>query len=280
MDKKFIKKHFLTEFCEKFEKLSNVNEDSPATRKNKRSNEWSFVPNYLDEEGEDDENNNMNDIPTPNQGNDMSNGDDNGQEPLMPTDDNNQGEQGLDNQQPPMRTDDNKGGEITDIPSPNMNTDTEEETDSDDEVDVTELTDAQEKMNKKISSVGKDIAHSDETINKLMQSLDKISDIIKSNDAKIAELQREIQKRNPTPLEKLDLRSVETSTPYNVRPNDFWNKKLQTLPNYTSYDENSDNEGKKEYVITQGDVDNFTDAQMENSLKDLELDFDKIFGLK
>lgn len=280
MDKKFIKKHFLTEFCEKFEKLSNVNEDSPATRKNNRLNEWSFVPNSLDEEGEDDENNNMNDIPTPNQGNDMSNGDDNGQEPLMPTDDNNQGEQGLDNQQPPMRTDDNKGGEITDIPSPNMNTDTEEETDSDDEVDVTELTDAQEKMNKKINSVGKDIAHSDETINKLMQSLDKISDIIKSNDAKIAELQREIQKRNPTPLEKLDLRSVETSTPYNVRPNDFWNKKLQTLPNYTSYDENSDNEGKKEYVITQGDVDNFTDAQMENSLKDLELDFDKIFGLK
>lgn len=280
MDKKFIKKHFLTEFCEKFEKLSNVNEDSPATRKNNRLNEWSFVPNSLDEEGEDDENNNMNDIPTPNQGNDMPNGDDNGQEPLMPTDDNNQGEQGLDNQQPPMRTDDNKGGEITDIPSPNMNTDTEEETDSDDEVDVTELTDAQEKMNKKINSVGKDIAHSDETINKLMQSLDKISDIIKSNDAKIAELQREIQKRNPTPLEKLDLRSVETSTPYNVRPNDFWNKKLQTLPNYTSYDENSDNEGKKEYVITQGDVDNFTDAQMENSLKDLELDFDKIFGLK
>ena len=280
MDKKFIKKHFLTEFCEKFEKLSNVNEDSPATRKNNRLNEWSFVPNSLDEEGDDDENNNMNDIPTPNQGNDMSNGDDNGQEPLMPTDDNNQGEQGLDNQQPPMRTDDNTGGEITDIPSPNMNTDTEEETDSDDEVDVTELTDAQEKMNKKINSVGKDIAHSDETINKLMQSLDKISDIIKSNDAKIAELQREIQKRNPTPLEKLDLRSVETSTPYNVRPNDFWNKKLETLPNYTSYDENSDNEGKKEYVITQGDVDNFTDAQMENSLKDLELDFDKIFGLK
>ncbi len=63
---------------------------------------------------------------------------------------------------------------------------------------------------------------------------------------KIDTLEKEIVKRNPTPVEKLEMRSMD-SFPYNIKLSDYWNDKEGP------YDV-MDNE-KKEYVLTQDEVD-------------------------
>lgn len=278
---KFLKEHYLTEFHNQFVRFSGMVEQPSVKRK---LNEWSFLPSSLDEDGEEDDDNMNNDnAPMGNQ--------------VPPTDNMNGGGLPNDGSNAPMGNDMNQGNaqisnsEMGDVnqgapsippPSntnePSMN-DTPEESDYD-ELDITDLTDAQEKMNKKINAVGKEISNNDDSISQLMVTLNKINDIIKSNNEKIEDLEREIKKRNPTPLEKLDLRAVDSSKPYNIRPNDFWGDKLNDLDNYDVYNENEPNKTEKEYVITTDDINDASSTDISQSFDDIDMDLEKIFGLK
>lgn len=265
MDKKYLQKYNLMESHKEFLRLSGLNE-------------WSFMPNSL-EEAEDEE---MDDTS-------MDNGMQNASEPMdgqnaMPNQDNQDtmmanpedSVMGTDNMQEPNMGD---NAPMDDSGTQDIIPPSEDSTESDeDELDVTDLTDAQEKLNKKMNSVGKELQDTSSSISQLDTLLNKIATIIDSNNGKIEELQKEIQRRNPTPLEKLDLRSVEDSKPYNIRPNDYWDEKIKSSPNYTAYDENNPDKDEKEYVITNQDINDSNDSIIGNTFDKFNIDLNKIFG--
>jgi uncharacterized small protein (DUF1192 family) len=81
---------------------------------------------------------------------------------------------------------------------------------------------------------------------------------IEEVDDKIEGLEKEIERRNPTPKEKLEMRSLD-SYPYSVKLSDFWADKGDR------YDTGADSDKPEEYVLTQKDVD---DSYSESNIED------------
>lgn len=155
----------------------------------------------------------------------------------------------------------------------------EEPKEEDDVIDVEDLTDAQEKVNDKVNSVGRDLGNVDKKIGSLIGAIDTLKDMFDKNNEKIEDLKREIEKRNPTQTEKLNLRSID-SYPFSQKPTDYWQKKSATS-NYSAYADN-DEPTSQEYVITNNDVDDFTEREIADSFAiddSLEQNIKKIFGL-
>lgn len=119
-------------------------------------------------------------------------------------------------------------------------------------IDVDDLTNSQEKTEKKIDALAS-------KFEKLLGSLDSIEKRIDSIDTHTNEylgsLKGEIEKRNPTPMQRLTMRSTK-SAPYEMTPNEYMN-------NYApeNYSAESDENGADDpqYKITKADIDNFTD---------------------
>jgi hypothetical protein len=122
----------------------------------------------------------------------------------------------------------------------------------DEVIDIDDLTTSQEETEEKVDDVNQSLQKG---FKKLLGVVNKLNQMLDDNTANMEDLKREIEKRNPTPLEKLNMRSVNDSYPFNIKPNDYWKEKEMTS-NYRI----GDNEDKKEeYVITQGDIDKITD---------------------
>jgi hypothetical protein len=156
-----------------------------------------------------------------------------------------------------------------------------DEGEEDDVLDVDDLTDAQEKMNGTVNRVGKKLGTVDDKIQVLLKSIDDLQRRIQSNNDEIADFKREFEKRNPTPTEKLNLRSLD-SYPFNVSPTDYWAQKgMDPNSNYQGYADNSE-PTTQEYQITNSDVDDFDERAISQSFNisdDLDQDIKKIFGL-
>lgn len=281
MDKKFLKEHNLYEAHKQFMRLC----------------EWSYVPQTLEEEGEDDTQQDPN--------SDMNGQDQNsmggGQDPNMGGDPNAMGggqDSNIGGEMPPM---DDMGGDPNAIgggQDPNMEGDPNampqdpnmggemspmDDMGGEDEtvIDVDDITNAQEKMNSKVNVVGKGLGEVDDKIESLLQSLSKMEAMINNNNQEIAKFKAEFEKRNPTQTEKLNLRSLD-SYPFNVNPKDYWAQKgADPNSNYSGYS-NNEEPTTKEYVITNSDVDDFSEREMQDSFDiddDLKQDINKIFGL-
>ena len=130
-------------------------------------------------------------------------------------------------------------------------------------IDVDDLTDAQEKTYDKIGALSK-------KFDKLLNVIDKFEEVIQMNDDKIDTLERnikaELEKRNPTAIEKLNLRSQNDSQPFNVSPNDYWKHKEATS-NYRIGDDMEDD--APQYKIYQADIDEVGDwRNISQSLDD------------
>ena len=130
-------------------------------------------------------------------------------------------------------------------------------------IDVDDLTDAQEKTYDKIGTLSK-------KFDKLLNVIDKFEEVIQMNDEKIDTLERnikaELEKRNPTAIEKLNLRSQNDSQPFNVNPNDYWKQKEATS-NYRIGDDME--EDAPQYKIYQADIDEVGDwRNISQSLDD------------
>lgn len=274
MDKKFLKEKKLYEAHKQFMRLC----------------EWSYVPQTLEEEGEDDEmpqNDGQMDGASMDNGNSMDvdsnampqdSGMEQGQEPMgdganmngdaMPQDGNmgamdaSMGDAPIDSNMPPM-DDPMASGEDETV------------------IDVDDITNAQEKMNDKVNVVGQDLGKVDSKIEALLQTLNKMETMINNNNQEIANFKAEFEKRNPTQTEKLNLRSLD-SYPFNVNPKDYWAQKgADPNSNYSGFSNNGE-PTTQEYVITNNDVDDFSERDMENSFDiadDLQQDIKKIFGL-
>jgi len=123
------------------------------------------------------------------------------------------------------------------------------------ELDVTELVKGSE-----AAKQSADAANS--KIEQLMGMVDKLENQLSSMSAissKIENLEKEIERRNPTPKEKLEMRSLD-SFPYSVKLSDFWAEKGDR------YDTGADDDKPKEYVLTQQDVDNdYIETDIEDS---------------
>ena len=118
------------------------------------------------------------------------------------------------------------------------------------EVDVTDIVAKSEETKTSVDGIN----------TKMDDLLGKLSDLesqIGGMDqviGKIDNLEKEIERRNPTPVEKLEMRSMD-SFPYSVSLTDFWDDK-------EGYDAT---EEETEYTLTQSDVDNYDQKEIRTS---------------
>lgn len=105
-------------------------------------------------------------------------------------------------------------------------------------------------------------------IERLLGMVDKLEGQLSSMgqiSAKIDGLEKELEKRIPTPDEKVGLRSKD-SYPYNIKLSDFWADKKDSPYSNEEEEEGKDAEGN--YVLTQDDVDNFDANNIKQSFKE------------
>ena len=133
----------------------------------------------------------------------------------------------------------------------------------DEVVDITDLTDAQEETQE-------DIEKFDVKFTKAIKAIQNIETLINKNnekiDAKIAEIENEIKRRNPTATEKMSNRQ-SVSYPYTISPDEYWKEKERTS-NYSTEDDNNGKE-QEQYVITNADINGAMDwKNISDSLND------------
>lgn len=125
------------------------------------------------------------------------------------------------------------------------------------ELDVTELVQGTEE-----AKASADMAN--QKLDNLMGMLDNLEGKLNSMDgitSKIDNLENELEKRAPTPEEKIEMRSLD-SYPYNLKLTDFWSEKEG------QYDVmNTDDEAKpEEYTLTHDDVnDDYNESLVKNT---------------
>lgn len=124
------------------------------------------------------------------------------------------------------------------------------------DVDVTQLVKSSDEAAKISMETGQ---KTDELMAKFSDLEQRVSNM-DTLSSKIDTLEKEIVKRNPTPVERLEMRSLD-SFPFNIRLSDYWNDKIE------GYDPRGGDDEPKEYVLTKDDVDaGFTDMTVKKSL--------------
>jgi hypothetical protein len=122
------------------------------------------------------------------------------------------------------------------------------------ELDVTELVKGSEAAKESADAANSKIEQLMSMVDKLENQLSSMSSI----SDKIDGLEKEIERRNPTPKEKLEMRSLD-SFPYSVKLTDFWNDKSDR------YDTGAEDNKPEEYTLTQQDID---DDYIESNVED------------
>lgn len=125
-------------------------------------------------------------------------------------------------------------------------------------IDVDELVDGQKRNEDAISKL----------TDKFEQFLEKFSEFqgeIKSNAEFMANLENEFQKRNPTSVEKLTMRSLQ-SKPFGETPEEYM---ANDAPENYSPEDDKNGVGEPRYTITRDDVRNATDySSIAQTLRD------------
>tara|TARA_R110000824_G_scaffold122403_4_gene279561 strand:+ start:1788 stop:2558 length:771 start_codon:yes stop_codon:yes gene_type:complete len=129
------------------------------------------------------------------------------------------------------------------------------------EVDVTDIVDKAEETRNEIEGLTS-------KMEELMGNFGELSTQVSGMDQvinKIEGLEKEIEKRNPTPVEKLEMMSLD-SFPYSVKLTDYWADK-------EGYETGSEEE--EDYTITQKDVDDYSSSEIKDSFDYNENDEDE-----
>ena len=130
----------------------------------------------------------------------------------------------------------------------------------DDEViEIDDLTNAQEAAEAKIDGV-------DEKLTTLIAVVNKFKTAIDQSNAKILQLQKDFDERNPSEQEKLNLRS-QAGYPFSEQPKDYWTKKTQQDPRYNVMFNNDvpTNKEQEEFVLRKSDLRGTNPKTMERS---------------
>ena len=134
-------------------------------------------------------------------------------------------------------------------------TESTEETDDDTiEVDITDLVDSSEETKKSVTDVSDKMEELLSKLSELENQVTGMDEVISNIDS----LEKEIEKRNPTPVEKLEMRSMQDfNFPYSVKLKDFWTDR-------EGYEATNDSE-EEEFILRQSDVENFDRNEIKAS---------------
>ena len=111
-------------------------------------------------------------------------------------------------------------------------------------IDVTDIADKAENVDNKINSLN-------DKLDGITASLeDKISGILSKTDSVLDSI-KDLERRNPTPKEKLKMRTVD-NYPFNKTIDQYWADKADKS-NYDVYGDGKDNDNE-EYEITKSDI--------------------------
>ena len=122
------------------------------------------------------------------------------------------------------------------------------------EVDVTEIVNSTKDTAEKVDSVTSKVDDILAKFGDLEGKLSGMGDIIH----KIDSLEKEVEKRNPTPVEKLDMRSLD-SFPFNVKLTDYWSDEKEG----GQYDPIEKKE--KEFDVDVSDLSNYNSEEIKSS---------------
>ncbi len=130
------------------------------------------------------------------------------------------------------------------------------------EVDVTALVKGSEEAKQSAD----DASQNTSTLLSKFQDLERRVGAMAQISSKIETLEKEIIKRNPTPIETLEMRSM-SSFPYNIKLTDYWK-------DVDGYDPTGE-QIEKEYTLTQDEVDSdFSDSTVKKSFDEEPEGFD------
>jgi len=140
--------------------------------------------------------------------------------------------------------------------------------DTTEDIDVTELVNLTKNIKQELESSKTDnsgvIQKMDGVFNKLAELEGKLAEM-DSIISKIDELGSKVeQMRPPTPVEKLEMRSLD-SYPFNQKPDEFFSQKQSEMRQT----------GKNEYVLTKDDVLNYNKEDIKQSFNDKLKDADQ-----
>lgn len=161
-------------------------------------------------------------------------------------------------------------GQATDTPPPAPDATTQdapidtappapEDNSNDVELDVTDLVNGSDEAKQAADNASR---NSELLLQKLTDLESRVANMTDITN-KIDELEKEIIKRNPTPVEKLEMRSLD-SYPFNQKLSDYWADKEGAYDVMNQEKHNS----PKEYTLTKNDVDNsFNEFSAKDSFK-------------
>lgn len=150
----------------------------------------------------------------------------------------------------PQGIDPNAG--IDGMGGPEQNGIQQEPSENEEVIDVDELTNSQEETEKKIDSLQNKFEKLIDSLENIDKKIDTMSD---NTNQYINSLKDEFEKRNPTPMQRMSMRSTK-STPYNVTTDEYMNN--YAPDNYSDEDDNNGADDPQ-YKITRGDVDGWSD---------------------
>lgn len=127
----------------------------------------------------------------------------------------------------------------------------------------------------KVDDVEEKVVDSDDSLTKIMDTISSLESKLGDMEqilSKIDDLENKIEKTMPkTPEQKLELRSLD-SYPYNVKLDDFWKK---DIPGYDIEKSNGETFKKKDLVLTQDEVDDYSDQEVRDSFSIPDYDADE-----
>lgn len=128
------------------------------------------------------------------------------------------------------------------------------------EIDVTDIVANTEETKEKVGEFDQKINDVLTKFGDLEDKLDVMDDMI----TKIDELETEFEKRNPTPEEKLEMRSL-SSFPYNLKLTDYWADKDD---HYDVMGDDIETDEPKEYELTPEDIESdYNESEIEGSFE-------------
>jgi len=140
------------------------------------------------------------------------------------------------------------------------------------EVDVTDLVNTSNELKASSEENSTKMAELIDNFNKLASQVNSMTQMgkkIDSLDNELKTISAEIEKRNPTPTEKIEMRSLD-SFPYNIKLSDFWSDNADKVTTVGSSKSDMGEEKPKEYVLTKADVDDFSEPDIRDSFGDFE----------
>lgn len=133
------------------------------------------------------------------------------------------------------------------------------------EVDVTEIVNSTNDTAEKVQNVTSKVDDILSKFGDLEGRLSGMNDILH----KIESLEREVEKRNPTPIEQLEMRSLD-SFPFNVKLTDYWDDKKDDKGNYEPIEQK-----EKEFDVNVSDLSNYNSEEVKSSF-DVDEDPDQM----